>query len=88
MGSEIVFLFGPLSLAVIFALGCFASKPRFRAAAGLCTLLAVFVSFGTVDVVPSYSFSTQAGFYGFTFIATTIVALPAMLGAASLVQRR
>jgi hypothetical protein len=88
MGSEIAFLFGPLSLAVIFALGYCASKPRFRVAAVLCAVLAAFVSLGTVDVVPSYSFWTQAGFYGFVFIAATLVALPAMLGASKIFQRR
>jgi hypothetical protein len=88
MGSEIVFLFGPLCLAVIFALGYLASRPRFRIAAGLCTVLSAFVSLSTVDVVPSYSFWTQAGFYGFMFIATSLVALPAMLGFSNLLQRR
>ena len=88
MGSEIVFLFGPLSLAVIFALGYLASKPRFRVAAVLCALLAAFVSLGTVNVVPSYSFWTQAGFYGFVFVVAALVALPATLGICKIFQRR
>ena len=88
MGSEIVFLFGPLCLVIIFALGYLASKSRFRIAACLCAMLSAFVSLYTVDEVPSYSFWTQAGFYGFVFTATSLVALPAMLGVSKLLQRR
>jgi len=88
MGSEIVFLFGPLCLVIIFALGYLASKPRFRIVACLCVVLSAFVTLFTVDAVPSYSFWTQAGFYGFMFIATSLVALPAMLGVSKLLQRR
>ncbi|MGN6111864.1 MAG: hypothetical protein ACTHOC_02450 [Luteimonas sp.] len=80
MGSEIVFLFGPLCLIEIFVLGCLASTPRFRIIAFLCAAVSAFVSFNTVELVPDYSFWTQAGFYGFAFIATSIIALPAMLG--------
>ena len=88
MGSEIVFLFSPLCLVVIFSLGYLAARPHFRLAVLACTALSAFAALEAVDTVPSYSFWTQAGFYGFAFTATSLVTLPVMLGLYKLFQRR
>jgi hypothetical protein len=88
MGSEIVLVFGPLSLLAIFALGYLAGVPRFRTSAILCFVLSVVASCYAVDVSPNYSFWTQAGFYGFAFIAVSLVLLPALHGLSALLNRR
>ena len=88
MGSEIVFLFGPLGLVVLFWLGYLAAMPRFRFSAFACTVLSAFAAFSAVESVPSYSFWTQAGFYGLVFTATSLVALPMMVGVSKVFQRR
>ena len=88
MGSEIVFLFGPMALAAIFLLGYLAARPRFRLPAIFCTALSSVGAFNAVDIVPSYSFWTQAGFYGFVFTGTSVIGLPVMLGVSKLLLRR
>ena len=88
MGSEIVVFFGPLALAAIFALGYLASVPRFRTSAILCPLLSAIASYCAVEGSPQYSFWTHAGFYGFVFIAVSLIILPALHGLSALFKRR
>ena len=87
MGSEIAILFGPLALLAIFALGVLAHAPRFRVAAVLCFVFAAVASWRGVEVHASYSFWTQAGFYGFVFLAACLVLLPVLLGLSALLRR-
>jgi len=88
MGSEIVFLFGPIGLVALVYLGYLASKPELRLTSILCLLLSALFSILTVTVVPSYSFWTQAGFFGFVFVLTAAVTFPALLVVFKLIMRR
>ena len=88
VGSEIVFLFGPLALVAIFALGYMAGVPRLRVSAITCAATSAVVSYSAVEGSPNYSFSTHAGFYGFVFIAVSLIVFPALLGLSALINRR
>jgi hypothetical protein len=81
-------LFGPVGLFVIFSLGFLAANPRLRFGVVLCAALSALITFMAVETVPSYSFWTQAGLYGFVFTAASVVGLPLMLVVPRLFRGR